>query len=295
MKVLVTGARGFIGQCVGKKLTQQGIDWVVFEGDILRDEDFTSYDDCDVVIHLAAKLRAPGAMDHLLRVNTEGTLNVLRFVSARQRRIIFTSSYLYGSTREQPIKETHPITYDNPYSFSKWHAEKALMAQNRFFGMQGVILRIFNAYGPGQQCGFLIPDIFDGVRKGRVILRNLTSRRDFIFIDDLAELIVLAVTNPLPGLEVINAGSGTSHSVIEMVNMVFNIIGRKVPLENHDQPVTTVDMVADIDRARELFGWRPETSLDKGLSRVAASLGLLSGQDGLVATILPSAPSNGTF
>lgn len=283
MKILVTGARGFIGQWVCKSLNKRGVEWAVFKGDVLRGEDFALHDDCDTIIHLAAKVRAAGALEHMIRVNTEGTLNVLRFVSARQRRIIFASSYLYGTPREQPIKEAHPTTYDNAYSFSKWLAEQAIIGQSLHLGIRGVVVRIFNAYGPGQKTGFLIPDIFEGVRRGRLMLRSVSPRRDFIFVEDLAELIVSAATVPVGGLEIVNAGSGTSHSVMDAVNTVFDITRRRVPVENDDQPVLIPNTIADISRAGELYGWRPETMLEKGLFRVAAGLGLLPEQGGLNA------------
>lgn len=276
MKVLVTGARGFIGQWVCKSLSRNGVEWRAFEGDVLRFEDFLPYSDSNVIVHLAAKVRTQEPLEHLIRVNLEGVLNTLRFARAGGRKVIFASSYLYGNPKEQPIKETHPTTFTNAYSFSKWQAEQAIIGWHEFLDVSSTVFRIFNAYGPGQPLGFLIPDIFEGIKNGRVVLKDRWSRRDFIFVEDLAELIVAATTSRIQGLHFVNAASGVSYSVTDVVNTIFDIAGFHVPVESHDLPIDIPDTVADIESASQLFGWYPKTSLDKGITRIAASLGLLN-------------------
>jgi len=274
MKILLTGSRGFIGRRVGRLLDERGAPWTAFEGDVLRAEDFEPYQECQAIIHLAAKVRQAVPAEELIRVNVSGTINALGFASAGRRRFILASSYLYGRPAGQPIRESAPLSYHDPYSFSKWLAEQAGVAWSRFFGLSGVMVRIFNVYGPGQPRGFLIPDLVAGLAAGRLKVRDLSSRRDFIFVEDLAELIVRAALTPTPGLEAINAGSGRSHSVAEVIELLFELIGRRLPVENQDRPVAIPDTVADLSRARELLGWSPRTPLREGLASVLAQAGL---------------------
>lgn len=275
MKILVTGARGFIGGWVCRRLDQIGADWQAFQGDVCRFEDFAVYRDRDTVIHLAGKVRQDEDVDLLVDVNVQGTLNALRFAAARSGKIVFPSSYVYSANAPQPVREDDPTASLDPYSFSKWLAEQAILSWPQFFNVSGVIFRIFNAYGPGQSDRFLIPHALEGFRAGSIRLKDFTSRRDFVYVEDLADLIVRGALASQPDIQIVNAGSGVGHSVLEVLETIFEVLGTRVRIENRNLPVQVPETVACIDRARDLFGWTPSTSLREGIARVAVDKGLL--------------------
>jgi len=278
MNVLITGASGFIGRAVTKKLDCRGIQWTPFTGNILRPGDFQNQKHCDVLLHLAGMNRTGLSYEeqkHLMDVNITGTLNAIDFARAGGSRFLFPSTCSYGNPDTFPISESAPMTYHDPYSYSKWHAEQTISAWHKLFGLEGVIFRIFNAYGPDQPRQFLIPDIVHMIKKRRLRLFNLTSIRDFIYVDDLAELITRTTTTTVPGLITVNAGSGTGHSVKDVVNIFFDLLGRKLPIEDEGHPPFIKKSIADVQCAEKLFGWRHNTSLRDGVASVLQRHGLL--------------------
>jgi len=235
----------------------------------LRREDFQSYKDCSTILHLAGINRTgPSYLEQksMLDVNITGTLNALHFSQMNGIRFLFASTCCYGNTAVLPISEKEPITYHDPYSFSKWHVEQAISAWHRFFGLEGAIFRIFNVYGPEQPGGFLIPDIASKIREGRTSFPNLTSVRDFIYVDDLAELISIAIQKPSKGLLTVNAGAGSGNSVREVIDTIFDLLGMQVSLVDEGRPAFIKKSIADISLAKKLFGWTPKTGLKEGLS-----------------------------
>lgn len=283
MNVLVTGARGFIGRALTAELDRRGISWVGFEGDILDAAAFDKYEACGVVVHLAGITRTGSSyaeQRHMVDVNIVGTLNASGFAQAGGRRLVFASTCCYGNPEVLPVPETEPIVYHEPYSFSKWMGERQLKFWGRNFGLDGVIMRIFNVYGPGQPERFLIPDMITKIAKGRLKLRNLTAVRDFIYIDDLARIMADAVEFPKAGMLTVNAGTGEGVSVGNVVDVFERILGRTLEIEDEGLPEFVPKSIADVTLARRLYGWEPKVSLEQGVSRVLASHGMLPGGPG---------------
>jgi nucleoside-diphosphate-sugar epimerase len=278
MKVLITGASGFIGKSILESSTKQGIHWVPFRGNILCRKDWLSYKDCDALLHLAGIVRSnPNRSDQqqLLDTNIHGTYNALHFAGESGIRIIYASSCRYADGTLPPHKETDPITFHDPYTFSKWISEQTLKAWHQFFQVEGVIVRIFNVYGPSQPFGFLIPDILSMVKGEQVTMRSLTAIRDFIYIDDLVDLFGRVLLSPFPGMLTINAGSGKGTSVEEVLKAIFELFDRKLPVTNRNLSEAIPKSIADVKRACDLYGWQTKTDLREGLARVMHSHGLL--------------------
>ena len=278
MRVLITGFSGFIGKAVTERLDHCGIEWTAFGGNVLRSDSFQGYHDCDTMLHLAGITRC-GSSDreqkHLLDVNISSTMNAINFAQVRGMRFIFPSTASYGNPRILPVPESEPLIYHDAYSYSKWDAEHAIAAWHKLFGLEGVIFRIFNAYGPEQKKGFLISDIVAMIREGQLNLHNLKCVRDFIYIDDLAEFIVRVIATRLPGLITVNVGSGVGHSVGEVVNMFCDILGRSVPLESEERSPFILKSIANTEFAEKTYGWQCMTRLKDGIAQVLKRNGII--------------------
>jgi UDP-glucose 4-epimerase len=280
MSILVTGATGFIGRAVLRVLRARGLDHAVFEGDVRDRGDFLDAPACDALIHLAGLTRTDGSYEaqrRLMDVNVTGTLHALDHARRHGAHFVFAGSCNYGRARVIPIPESEPTTAANPYALSKSVCEQAIGAWTRHFGLaSATVLRIFNPYGPSQPAGFLVADLVDKIRAGAVAVYNRAAVRDFIFVDDLAELIVRAALAPAPGVAVVNAGTGRGHSVGEVVDTMLDLLGLDLPVHDQGRPEVIPESVADVRTAAALFGWRAETGLRPGLARVLEGRGLLA-------------------
>src|SRR5207237_1415928 len=147
------------------------------------------------VIHLAGKSFVPDSWkdpQEFMRVNAEGTRNVLEFCRKNNIPLIFMSSYVYGIPVRLPIDENHPVTPSNPYAQSKYEAEKICIMYAEKYKIPVTIVRPFNIFGPNQPEHFLIPKIIQqalDVSSTRIELQDLSPRRDYIYMDDLLDAI----------------------------------------------------------------------------------------------------------
>lgn len=278
MKILLTGSTGFIGRAVAARLTRLGVPFAPLTGDVRERASFEAHEDCDRVLHLAGVTRTGSGAEEqqrLFEVNVLGTQNAMSFCARGDRAILFAGTCCYGVPKVVPTPETEPITYFEPYSFSKWFSEQALGAWNEFFGLRGMIFRIFNVYGPEQPERFLIPDLIRKIRDGNLTVYNFEAVRDFIYVDDLAELMVAAATGPLHGMRIVNAGSGRGASVGEVTALMRELCALDREFEDEGRPERIPVSVADMGLARRLWDWSPATPLREGLARVLRAHGML--------------------
>jgi GDP-4-dehydro-6-deoxy-D-mannose reductase len=273
-RVLVTGSAGFIGSALVPRLKAGGLD--VLELDLKGGDDVTDWDclsgreDLEAVIHLAGRTPGrPSASDPegLLREHFLGTLNVLELCRLRRARGVLASSNVYGEPRSVPTAEDHPLAPADPYTLGKALGEELGRAYARDFGLTVLALRFFNVYGPGQGPGFLVPTILGQIPSGRIVLRgNPWSRRDFVHVSDVAEALALSLEARVSGFEAVNVGSGTSHSVQEVVEMAARISGRRVEVEYQGADAAAVTRTeAAIGKARRVLNWSPRVALEEGL------------------------------
>ena len=187
--ILVTGASGFIGKRLVKKLRTAGSIVTTISsinGDIAEPNTFSDLNNLDVdfVYHLAGKTFVPESWSNpalFHRINVSGTLNVLELCRLKNIPMAFVSSYLYGAPKYQPIDELHPIEPNNPYALSKANAEDLCRFYALHYGIPIAIFRPFNIFGPGQSKLFLIPKIIDQIFEDQSIsLDDLSPRRDYL-------------------------------------------------------------------------------------------------------------------
>ena len=274
MKIAVTGSSGFAGSHLVKRLKSLNQD--VISIDIKKGIDITdwqqleSVEHFDILFHLAAKSYVPDSYKEprsFFYTNIIGTLNALELCRLYEARMIFISSYLYGSPQYLPIDEKHPVSAFNPYAQSKMICEQLCQSYNRDFKLPAVIIRPFNLYGPGQDSNFLIPTIMNQAKIGEIILNDPAPKRDFLYIDDFIDLLVKLIDYQDRSCQIFNAGSSKSFSVRETVEIICRLINKKIKIKftNNKRPAEIADTVADISKAKELLGWQPKISFDEGL------------------------------
>jgi dTDP-glucose 4,6-dehydratase len=232
-------------------------------------------DGCEVVFHLGAMISIPYSYvnpTEVAVVNMNGTLNVLN--ACRQTgiaRLVHTStSEIYGSAQYVPIDENHPVHGQSPYSASKISADKLAESYHRAFGLPVVTVRPFNTYGPRQSARALIPTVMVQLLSGSTIkLGLLTPTRDFTFVTDTAEGMIMAAESTATGCE-INLGSGKEISVGDLVSKIVGISGKNIQIEQQSERVRPEKsevnrLLSNNMKARQVLGWEPHVGLEDGL------------------------------
>lgn len=278
-KILVTGSSGFIGKHLVAALINaehEIIEANSRSGDIAEESTWKKFPKADVVIHLAGKTFVPASWNDpasFINCNLMGTVAALNYCKEHDSRLIFISSYLYGNPLVLPISETAPLNPTNPYALSKKLAEDVCRFYSDSLGINITILRPFNVYGPAQDENFLVPSIIRQVSSGKAIdVKDLEPKRDYIFIDDLVDALLKAVSHASK-FDIFNIGSGKSHSVQELIDVIQNIYGTELPVHSgvERRKDEIMDTVADITLAKLKLDWTPKFSLDGGIRQMLDS------------------------
>lgn len=275
MKVLVTGADGFIGKRLVRKLRLDGQTVITHCLDNGEITDFCLNDiSVDWVVHLAARTYVPQSWEEpyeFYRVNVLGTANILEYCRRTGSGITFLSTYVYGLPEKVPISENHPIAPNTPYNHSKVLAESLVEFYNNKFQIDCVILRPFNIYGAGQNNQFLIPLILQQLIDEtieKVIVQDLSPRRDYLYIDDLIDAIVLTIERK--GFAIYNIGSGLSYSVEEIIKIAMKASAINKPYCEIGQrrQGEIDDLFADITLIKKDLNWRPKVNFHDGIIKM---------------------------
>jgi len=302
LEVVVTGGAGFIGSHLCRTLVENNAKVTVFDnlssgkidnikdiktklkfvkGDI-RDPDELkeATKNCKVIFHLAAQSSVPFSMENPkedCEINVVGTVNVLEAARKAGARVVFaSSSAAYGNPKKKPTPETyptHPIAF---YGLTKLIGEKYCRFYNENFGLEVVMLRIFNVYGPN--CHGALYDFLNKLRENSDKLEVLgTGRqsRDFIYVSDMVNFLLKAATSPTAVGEVFNVGTGITTSVSELAKMIVFLLGLKdVDIYFKGGQAWEGDMditLADNNKAVNMLQWSPQVSLEEGLKRIIDS------------------------
>lgn len=306
MKVMVTGADGFIGSHLVERLVTLGASvrafcfynstgswgWLdtapkeirdaldVRLGDI-RDAQFVAKacEGVDLVFHLAALIAIPYsylAPESFIDTNIRGTMNVLEGMRQHGcKRLIHTStSEVYGTPATLPIKETHPLQAQSPYAATKVAADQLALSYHRSFGVPVVVLRPFNTFGPRQSARAVLPTIISQMLSGarKIQLGRVDTKRDLTFVSDTVEGFVKAATAPHVLGEVIQLGTGRAVSVQDMFDILRTQLGIDVSIELDPRrlrpdPSEVLVLLSDPAVARSKLDWSPEVTLEAGLAK----------------------------
>jgi len=181
------------------------------------------------------------------------------------------SSYVYGRPQFLPISEEHPVEAFNPYSHSKLLAEAVCAYYARQFGLRVTVIRAFNIYGPGQNGNFLVPtllrQVFDSAAD-EISIADDRPRRDYLYVDDLLDLL-LKTMDP-QGFDIFNAGSGCSVGPRQLAESMLKAAGITKPVRSRSdfRQDEVLETVADVGKAKRVFGWEPSVCLADGLERI---------------------------
>jgi UDP-glucose 4-epimerase len=297
MRFLITGGAGFIGSALANHLVREGhhvrvlddlsagcdparlAPRVLFTRGDVKDipKLWTLLQNVDCVYHLAARVYVEQSILYPREyndVNVGGTVAVMEAMrDAGVKRVVLASSgAVYGEQVLQPVKETQPPNPQSPYAVSKIAAEHYVFTIGALWDIETVALRIFNAYGPGQQVPTSHPPVIPQFVKqalsggSLVVFGDGSQTRDFVYIDDVVEAMVAAATASTVDRAIINVGSGQELSINELIKKVEQATRREVhPLYNSAQSGGVSRLVADISLARRKLGFKPKTDIDKGL------------------------------
>jgi len=306
MKVLVTGADGFIGSHLVEQLVKENYEvnafvqynsfnswgWLdscdndvkekfeVFAGDI-RDHNGVkrAMSGCDAVLHLAALIAIPfsyNSPDTYIDTNIKGTLNVLQ--AARDldiSKVVHTStSEVYGTAKFVPITEDHPLQGQSPYSASKIGADQLALSFYTSFDLPVIIARPFNTYGPRQSARAVIPTIITQIANGQRLIKLGATEptRDFNYVNDTVSGFISAL-NSKGGLgEVINFGSNFEISIGNTAKLIAEVMNADIDIitdEDRFRPKKSeVDRLwADNSKAKAMLGWSPSYGNENGFKK----------------------------
>ena len=306
MKILITGAAGFIGSHLTDNLLKRGdviggvdnfdpfYDVSIKEKNIEQARSHRSFslyrsDICDnselneiiqkeqpdIIIHIAAKAGVrPSILDPLgyYRTNVEGTINLLECCKKfKINKFIFAStSSIYGNNQKVPFAEEDPVDFPiSPYAASKKSAELFCHTYHHLYGINIFALRFFTVYGPRQRPDLAIHKFFRLIAEGKSIpvYGDGTTCRDYTYIDDIIQGVIRGVDR-ISGFEIINLGESKTISLSDLIHLIEEIAGTAVKKEFMPlQPGDVQQTYADINKARKVLDYDPRTHMQDGLQK----------------------------
>ncbi len=296
MNFLITGAAGFLGSALANQLSREGHqvrglddlstgepqalyeDVHFTRGDVNdRPKLWTLLQDVDCVYQLAARVLVAESLLYPREynaVNVGGTVSLMEAMrDVGVGRVVFISSgAVYGDQQEQPVNENMAPQPHSPYAVSKLAAEYYVNTIGALWGIETVILRVFNAYGPGQHIppahAPLIPTFLrQAIRGGTLVVHGDGHQtRDYIYVEDVVRAMIGASTAPNLNQSIINIGSGQETSVRDVAQKIIELTGEKAEIlytPRNDPGVSR--LCADISLAREKLHFNPRYGLEEGI------------------------------
>jgi len=234
---------------------------------------------CDAVLNLAALIAIPysyRAPESYVDTNISGTLNILEAARAlRVKKIVqISTSEVYGTAQYVPIDEAHPLNAQSPYAATKIASDQLALSYFCSFDLPVAIARPFNTYGPRQSNRAVIPTMISQVTSGKdkIKLGSLSPTRDFSYVTDIADGILAIMESPNSTGTVINLGSNFEISIKDVVNIISEVTGKTIVIEQEDERIrpqkSEVErLFANTSKAQKLLGWNPKFSGKEGFMK----------------------------
>jgi len=282
LNIGITGSTGFFGTALSRYLDARGLNLVSLDSFVHPDRKGSKTgqlpENLDWVIHFGASKSIEDAFrrpTEIYRRNLDSTLAALDIAQKQAARFLYMSSYVYGHPEYLPVDEKHPVNVLNPYMGSKLVCEEICRQMNKTIQLNVMILRGFTFYGPGQKGGQLIPSVIESIREARpIILNDPSPQRDYLYIDDFLDFLLLVLRADFSGYRIYNIGGGRPIQNEAVVRLISDAAGNPVPIKIAGRPRKNDVSVcfADITKAKKDFRWEPQTDLETGIRQ---SLGAL--------------------
>ena len=227
----------------------------------------------DFLVHLAAAgipKKSPVGDNALYSVenNVMATTNVLNYLSRGAKKICLASAtVIYGLPVDLPIDESHPTEPQTYYAAGKLAAEKYVKVFSQKSNCSTVILRFASVYGPGEATQRTIPSFIKAVLRGSspVIYGEGLDMRDYVYIADVVESIILSLQREISGCKVYNIASGQGYAIKELAQMIVNLCKGTQPIVYKPTTGQKFNHIFDISAAKRDLKYSPKTSLEEGL------------------------------
>ncbi|MDZ4120900.1 MAG: SDR family oxidoreductase [Candidatus Cloacimonadaceae bacterium] len=303
MKYLVTGGAGFIGSNIVSVLLSRGHEVVVLDNfatgkrenilPLMKDPNMTMIEGdlrsfhivraavkgVDYILHQGALPSVPRSINDPITsndVNILGTLNILEAAKefGVKRVVCASSSSIYGNSETLPKVETMPVNPLSPYALTKYAQERYCQVFSVLYGLETVSLRYFNVFGPRQdptsQYSAVIPKFIKMIMNDKepTIYGDGSQSRDFTYVENNIEANILACSAPKAAGEVFNIACGERYTLIDLVNMINEILGKNIePKFAPDRAGDVKHSLADIDKAKDMLGYEVKVDFRAGLER----------------------------
>lgn len=297
-RLLITGGMGAVGKNVAAAAINKGFDVVVLDdfssagGGTLDKkvqvhkgsvEDHSLVekllrDSVEYVIHLAALFANQNSVDNPradLSTNGLGSLNIAQLsAQLKIKRVVYASSSCVYQNSSDAMSETSEVGgFDTPYALTKYLGEKYFELYGHLDELDYSIVRIFNSYGPFEFPGKyrnVIPNFLNLARNGKPlpILGTGNETRDFTYVTDIAEGILLSMITPEAKGEIFNLGNGKETSVLELANAINEITSNSAGVEFHERRNwdNVIKRLSNIDKARTILKYSPKVTFENGLA-----------------------------
>jgi UDP-glucose 4-epimerase len=271
---VVSGAAGFLGSRVVRALREQNAQVVaVSRRPIEGGLQLTSYADApsgEVLIHLAEANDRQEVRQAGTRYERAVQETLQALIRKRYRRIIYASSaLLYGDRATTPRRETDAVYVSDAYTRVKWGCEQMVLATEG-----GIAVRLANLYGKGMSVRTVLHAILSQIPgRGRLVVRDDTPVRDFVFVDDAAEALAMMALAPA-GSGIFNVGSGRPVQIGALACLALDVAGesdRTVVASHHSSDPS--HLVLDITRTVRTWNWQPATNLRDGIASIVEQKG----------------------
>lgn len=282
-EVIITGHTGFLGQNLIDSLVEDNFRVTGISKRKIKDgrikqikKNIKKISAKDIknkstIIHLAATtdvIECEKNPVECFKINVEGTQRILEIAKIKQCNVIFPStSHVYGYPKKNPISEDHPLNATSIYAASKIAGEMLCQAYAETFKMNVSVFRLFSAYGP-KNSDYKVESriISQLLLKNKIILGNLSPKRDFIYIADAVNAIKI-IMNHTKKFQVFNIGTGKSNSIKEICSILGKISNKKMNIQSNKNKSRSKDipLVQCNSKKLQRLGWRPKTRLETGL------------------------------
>lgn len=286
-RILITGGSGYLATQLVRALREEGAVVSLMSRTSVDNESAYIADITDakavravieavkpeIVYHLAANIsrnRDFSIFDAMMQVNAYGTLNVLTALKDLEGvHFIFTSSSEVYGNNASPFTENQLPMPVSPYSLSKYTAEQIIQTYATLHGIPFTILRLFNFFGKNMSEDFFIPQMVNTLLRGKDFLMTKGEQlRDFLYVDDVTEALLLAAIQPDSRNELFNVCSGTATKLADLaadVNRFLNTKARVIPGALPYRENEVWEMIGSTDKISEKLGFKPKTSITEGI------------------------------